>query len=889
MEQHPPQPPKWADRFLVWFCAPDLLEEVQGDLYESFEENVGLLGIERARKRYAIDVLRFFNYSTIKGHRKWAVENLYHLTMNNNLRFLLRRLAKQKLNTMLHILGLTLGLSVCILIGLFIQHELSYDKYHEKADRIYRVNQVWEEAGNKEVYYGAPAPLAPALREEIPGIEEVGVAYPLSDRIVEIGPQKRFKQDHIMMVDASLLNILDFEVLAGDGFQALRQPNQALLSQSTAEKFFGREDPIGKTFLLNNENTITVAGIIADLPENTHLPAKVLLSYFPTASWLVQNQDNWGLSFGASVFVTLEPGVDPQSLLAPIRQLYDRNLNDDSEEPEVGYAELQALDRIHMEPEIGGGGRWVKAINPKWLWFFGGISLIVLLLACINFINLSTAQALTRAREVGIRKAVGAGRGQLIGQFLNEAFLLIAISSLLALIITLVSLPYINDISGKNISAGMLWSVSGAGFFLLFLLFTGLLTGLYPAWLIARFKPAVAIKASFSRSDSRSNFLRKGLVVTQFTISAALLIGLLIMSRQMDYFHHKNMGFDKENIITVPMPGVKKNELFKKQLTQLSQVADVSFAMAAPVSDDTWTTIMHETDLTAPDRKAVRIIWADERYDDVYGLKLLAGRLTENKDTNTISESLPEEMRSPKVMVNERLVQTMGLGSPEEALGAQFQIGMNDWKVEVVGVVADFNISSLHEAIEPLIISPLEDYENNASIKLKAGEELPETLTRIENAWETLFPGRIYDFAFLEQTIEHYYESESRLYSLFKIFAGLAMFISCLGLWGLATFAAVQRTKEIGIRKVCGADVPSLIGLLSRDFLKLVAIALILAIPLAWYGMNNWLQNFSFRIDIRWTVFALSALLVIAIAFFTVGFQSLRAALANPVRALRNE
>ncbi|PHN05291.1 ABC transporter permease [Flavilitoribacter nigricans] len=809
--------------------------------------------------------------------------------IHNNFRFLLRRLGKQKLNTGLHILGLTLGLSVCILIGLFIQHELSFDQYHAQADRIYRVNQVWEESGERTVYYDAPAPLAAGLKAEIPGIEEVGAVYPLSEKIVEIDPHKRFKQAHILMVDASILNILDFQVLAGDGYRDLRQPNQALLTESTAAKFFGRESPIGKTFLLDNESTVTVAGIIADPPRNTHLPAEVLLSYFPTSPWLVRNQNNWGMSFGASVYVTLEAGVDPQTLHAPIRAMYDRNINDDNDDPEVAYAELQSLRRIHLEPEISGGGKWVKAMNPKWLWFFGGISLMVLLLACINFINLSTAQALTRAREVGIRKAIGAGRGQLIVQFLNEAFLLIGISSLLALAITRISLPIVNELTERQISMEILFSAAGLGAFALFFLLTGLLTGLYPAWLIARFKPAVAMKASFSRSDRRSDYLRKGLVVTQFTISATLLIGLLIMSRQMDYFHQKNLGFDQENIITVRMPDVKKNELFRKQLAGIPQIEDLSFAMAAPASDNSWTTLMHETDLQAKDRKQVRIIWADERYDDIYDLQLLAGRMTENKDTNTVSEQLPEGTQSLKVLVNERLIRTMGYASPEEALHQRFLIGMNGWEVDVVGVIADFNISSLHEAIEPLIISPLEKFQNEASIKLRPGEELPATLAAIESAWAGLFPDEMYDFAFLEQTIEQYYESESRLYGLFKIFAGLAMLISCLGLWGLATFAAVQRTKEIGIRKVCGADVTSLIALLSRDFLKLVLIALLLAIPLAWYGMDSWLQNFSFRISIGWTVFLVSGILVIAIAFFTVGFQSLKAALASPIRALRSE
>lgn len=889
MEEQKSKIPAWADRFLSWYCAPDLLEEVRGDLYESFARNLQEIGENRARRRFIWDVVRFFNFSTIQGNRKWKSDKIYFAMITHNLRFLLRRLFKQKLNTTLHITGLTIGLSVCLLIGLFIRHELSFDDYHQKAKRIYRVNQVWEDNGEKELYYGAPAPLVDVLRKEIPEIELVGVAYPLNEKIIEINPQKRFKQSRILMADAPLLDILDFKILKGNSHEALRNPNQALLTESLAEKFFGREDPIGKTFLYENELTVTVAGVIEDLPKNTHLPASMLLSYFPHEPWLLGNKNNWGMTFGASTFVVLKEGVDPASLHSSIRAIYDVHLNTDAEEPEIGYAELQALSQIHLNPEVDGGGKWVKAINPAWLWFFGGISLAVLLLACINFINLSTAEALTRAKEVGVRKAVGAGRGQLLRQFLGEAFLLIIFASILALVVAHSSLPYINNLIEKNISPAILASPGGLAILMLFILLVGFLTGIYPAWLIAKFQPAEAMKTSISSSDKKSNFLRKGLVVTQFTISGALLVALLIMSRQMDYFHQKNLGFDKENIITVPMPDVKKNEVFKTSLASISQIENISFAMAAPASNNTWTTVMHETNLNDPNRKEVRIIWADENYDDIYDLELLAGRFTENKDTNSISQNIPQAERFPRVIVNESLVKEMGFGAPEAALHQRFLIGHNDWKAEVVGVIADFNIASLHQAIQPLLISPQERFQSEASIKLKPGEGLPKTLASVKSSWEEIFPNHIYDFKFLEKTIERYYESESRLYGLFKIFASLAMLISCLGLWGLATFATTRRTKEIGIRKVFGASVSGLVALLSRDFLLLVGIALLIAIPIAWYSMNAWLQNFAFRIDIQWPVFVLSALLVVSIALITVSFQAIRAALANPIRSLRNE
>ncbi len=890
MENQPPHIPQWANRFLEWYCPPDLLEEIQGDLYENFQLNAREVGQGKARRRFVIEVLRFCNYSTIKGHlqNRRPIQIQVDMILHN-LRFIFRRLAKQKLHTTLHIVGLSMGLSVCLLIGLFINNELSFDQYHEKAAQIYRVNQVWEDQGEKAVEYSTPAPVPGALAAEIPEIELVGIAYPRSEEIIELPGKERFKQDYILMANTGLLNIFDFNIIKGNREQALEAPNQAILSRTTAEKFFGEEEPMGKTFLYKNEHTITVTGIMEDQPQNTHLPADILLSYFPQSEFIVANEDNWGMTFGASTYVLLKEGVKPESLHPIIRSLYDVHINNDAEDPEVGYAELQAVSQIHLDPNIAGGARWVQAINPVWLWFFGAICLLVLILACINFINLSTAQALTRAKEVGVRKTIGANRSQLINQFLGEAFVLIGTSSIVAILIAYSSVPLVNNLLEKGIDANYIFTPVPLLSFLVFILLVGFLTGIYPAWLTARFQPAIVIKSSASPSNKPSNFLRKALVVTQFTISGALLVALLIMSQQMNYFYHKNLGFDKENVITVSMPDVKKNNVFSTNIQQLPQVKAVSFAMAAPASGGNWTTVMHPTSLIDPSRKEVRIIWADEVYDDIYGLNLLAGRFTENQDTNYVTNTAETEIPRPQIVVNERLVQELGYGTPEEALGKRFLIGYNNWKPEIVGVISDFNISSLHAAIEPLIITPFSRYQGQASIKLAAGEGLASTLKSIKASWEQNFPEHIYEFHFLDKTLERLYETESRLYSLFKIFALLAILISCLGLWGLATFAALQRTKEIGIRKVLGASLSQLIVLLSKEFLLLVVIALFLAVPIAWYGMNKWLQNFAYSVDIQWWIFAISGITVILIAFLTVSFQSVKAALTNPVKSLRSE
>jgi len=889
MSQSYPDLPKWANRFLEWYCPNDLLEEIQGDLYESFEINTDQHGLKRAKQLFAWEVFRFFNYSTLKNHKFWILNQIHLAMISKHLQFIFRRLRKQKLHTALHVLGLTIGLTVCLLIGVFIFHELSYDGYHENAELTYRVNQVWEDEGEKSLDYSAPYPLPIAIREELPDVSLVGVAYPQSEKVIELEGEKRFKQSHILMADPGLLDIFDFNIIRGNAKEAMASPNKAILSQATAQKFFGSADPIGKTFIYNNKQTVEVAGLMKNPPNNTHLPASMLLSYFPQSKFILGNLENWSLTFGAATYVVLPEGVQPASIENSIRAMFDIHVNDEEENPEVAYAQLQALEDIHLQPEVDGGSKWVDAINPIWLWFFSGISLLVLVLACINFINLSTAQALTRAKEVGVRKAIGANRTQLVAQFLTEAFILIISSSVFAYLLAFNNISWINELLERNIDSGLLLSPITLFGFMGFLVITGFLTGIYPAWLISKFQPAQAIKASSNHSDRQSNFLRKALVVTQFTISGALLVALLIMSQQMSLFHNQLLGFEKENIITVGMPDVEKNEVFQRAIQQIPQIESMSFALAAPAGEDSWTTNMHLTDLNASDRQDVRIIWADEQYDDLYGLQLLSGRFTTNLDTVYTSLSLPKEERRPKVVVNEKLIESMQFGSPEEALGKRFVIGINEWKVEIVGVMADFNISSLHEAIEPLIISPFENYQWEASIKLQAGQDIPSTLASIKSEWEEIFPKHIYDFDFLDETIERYYEGEGRLYGLFKIFAFLALLISCLGLWGLATFAAVQRTKEIGIRKVLGASLGQLIVLLSRDFIRLIGISLVVAIPLAWYGMNKWLQNFAYSVDMKWWFFGLSALIVLSIALFTISFQSIRTARLNPISSLRNE
>ena len=808
--------------------------------------------------------------------------------LTKNFLFIIRRLIRQKKYTLLNLLGLTLGLATCLVIGLFLSYELSFDNYHQKADRIYRINEVKTAPSYGIKYkYAAPAPLADALRQEVSGIEAVASVFPQEAQTIEVKAGKLFKQEGILLAEADILNVFDFQMIEGDAQQALGQPWQTILTESTAEKFFGEENPIGKTLIYDGSKTLTVAGIMKDLPNHTHLRASMLISYLVTPEYMGFNLNQWTFTFGDSTYLALEENITPEVLKAPIQAVYDKYVNTNPESLEKARGELQPLSKIHLEPKYAGGGQWVQAINPRWLWFFAAVGFIVLLLAAINFVNLSTAQALTRAKEVAIRKTIGAARTHLMMQFVMEAFLLVTIASILAILTAGSSLGYLNQSLVKSISLESLLHPLGIGIFIFGIVITALLTGIYPAWLISKFKPVIALKGQWTSTGKNSNFLSKALVTLQFTISGTMLIALFFIAQQLTLFYNQSMGFDRDNIILVKAPDAAKYDVLATELSQLNAVKHLSF-MSTPPSG-----IRHNrTDMFLaedPSPHLVNMVFGDDAYPDLFDFQLAAGRYFEARDTTAGLLSLPRDQRFPKAIVNERLIKTLGLGTPEEAVGKRFKIDWNSWQPEIVGVVQNFATSSLHEAVEPIVIFQQNGFYDSACIKIKANSNMPQTLSNIQAAWQKAFPHQFYDYEFLDDRLASHYESESQLFGFFKLFAGIAILISCLGLWGLATHAAVQRTKEIGIRKVLGASVSGIVQLMSKDFLKLVGLSVLFSVPLAWYFTDQWLEGFAYRIEMQWWVFTLASLLVLLLAFLTVSMESVKAALANPLDCMREE
>src|SRR5688572_24923851 len=583
-----------------------------------------------------------------------------------NLQLTLRRFGRQKLNTVLHVIGLTLSMSVCLLIGLFISNELNFDRHHFNVKNTYRINSQWTNVEKKSFHFSTPMPMAEALRSEIPGLKKVAQVHPMFPSIVEINMEKRFMEDRILLAEPEYLDIFKIEILKGAGKEALRIPFQSFLTETTAEKLFGEKDPIGQTFKLNNKHIITVAGIIEDFRGNTHLPASMLLSYFRNDEFLGTDPNTWTNVSGTCTFVVVPDNIYTASIDSRLKSIADKHINGDPNLPKNFRHDLvmQPLEKIHFESKWGGGGPWIKAVNTMWLWFFGCVGLAVLLLACINFVNLSSAQALARAKEVGVRKTMGAGVRQLISQFRSEAWLLAIVSGILAILITYVCLPGLNNLADKKISfeimqsAGLLVALA-VGIFL-----TGILAGLYPAWLIARFNAVNSLKSGFTAGSRRSSALRKVLVLTQFTISISLLIALTVISQQVNFFRTRDLGFNKDNIVNVELRTAEKLGVFAAELKRIPQVKDFSFATATPSNEGHWGSIMSLTNGDDPARQEVTLIMGDDHFSPMYGLRLLSGRLPAPHDTNFLSQSIPPEKQISKVLVNEKLIEALGFGTP---------------------------------------------------------------------------------------------------------------------------------------------------------------------------------------------------------------------------------
>jgi putative ABC transport system permease protein len=794
--------------------------------------------------------------------------------LKNYLIVAIRNLRKYRVYSFINIFGLAVGIACCLFIFLFIQNELNYDHFHADGNRIYRLLRGSPDEGESRGTPATSGPYAPSLLNDFPGdIQETVRVMHLGSGVLITIEDQTFMEKNSMLADSNFFQFFSFPLEVGDPKTVLSDPNSIVLSRAAARKYFGNADPIGKLLNFDGDGLFRVTGIMAPFPGNSHINPDMLV---PVA--LVKNQawfnEWWNNSM--ATYVKLAPQTDPQQLKARLPDFMDKYMGEDFQKIGQPTAlKLQPLANIYFDNET----QWDNAAHgdKKVVYIFTAVALFILVIACINFMNLSTARSMGRAKEVGLRKVMGAYKVHLVSQFLSESIVLSCISLVLALGLVAALLPAFNALVEKDLpipygALGMVVLLLGIA------LLVGLFAGSYPAFFLSSFQPVTVLKGRFKASP-QSAWLRKGLVVLQFSISIMLIIGTFIIIKQMEFTRQKKLGYDKEHVVLVRINnnGIYQNrERFKTMLRQEPDIADVSAMSGEPGG-------FHDNfSVDVQGRKEeewkFRTVFTDFDYIQTLGMQLVAGRnFSREFGTDTTQAAI----------VNETAVRRLGWTN-EEALGKNITITMREnTPRRIVGVVQDFHYSSLKEKIEPVVIVPAQD-NRVLAVKIKPGD-LPQTIRKIENAWLTVAPQYPFEYTFLDQVYDELYKSEQKQMAVFSVFAGVAICIACLGLFGLAAFTAEQRTKEIGVRKVLGADVAGIVLLLSKDFVKLVLIALLIASPLAWYAMNKWLEDFTYRITIQPGTFILAGICAIIIALLTVSYHAIKTAYTNPVKTLRSE
>ncbi len=862
------KPPSLATRFLRWYCHPDLLDEVEGDLYELFRRRVETQGLGRAKLRYWLNVLMFLHPNYIRKRKPTYSSNPTAM-FRNYFKIATRNLVKHKFYAIINVLGLAIGMTCCLLIFLYVQHELSYDTFHTKADRIYRlVTDIKTPTETMNIGVAA-APMSAYMKADFPEVADM-VRLDDAGLLIQRGEQT-FQEDKSIFVDSTFFRVFDFPLRQGNPNTALVSPFSIVLTEDAAKRYFGDEDPMGQRLRMEGEYDLTVTGVMPNVPENSNFTFDVLLSLSTRLEKLYPERAEQWDNFGYESYVLLSEQANPLELESKLPGFLAQHMDDYIEEyslfleplPDVYFSERGA-------PQTG------SLTNIK---IFSVIATFILLIACINFMNLATARATERAKEVGVRKVVGAMRWQLIGQFLCESLLLSILAFIIALLASELLLSAFNQLAGKTVASSIFQNLYYLPLFGGVALAVGLLAGLYPALVLSGFKSVAILKGRFS-SSQRGVWLRRTLVVAQFAISIMLMVGTAVVYTQLDYMRNQTLGFKKDQMLVIDFrfdgEVQQKIETFKQQLGNNPKVQSVSASSSVPGEGNNGA--FSEIENPAGDMQAsnVNLFYVDHDFLNQYQMPLAAGRAF-SRDFATDTAAL---------IVNEALVRSYGYASPEDIIGKRFA----QWGVEgdIIGVVKDYHFRSLQQAIEPMTIRLEPKRVRFLSLNI-AADDMPRTVAALEQQWQTLAPQRPFNYFFLDESFNQQYRAEVRFGELFVYFAGLAIFIACLGLLGLISYTIVQRTQEIGIRKVLGASESSIVRLLSKDFLALVLVAFVVAVPVAWYALDQWLADFAYRVAMPWWIFALAGLLATLIAMLTVSFQSVRAATANPVDSLRSE
>ena len=785
----------------------------------------------------------------------------------NYLKIAFRNIIRHKAYSTINILGLAIGMACSILILLWVQNELSYDRFHVNADEVYRITC---NAGEFKAAVN-PAGMPAGLKAQIPAVKNFVRLSEPSTNLFEVGNRK-FEEKRVFYADSTFLQVFSFPLVKGNAKTALQRIDGVLITEDMAKKYFGQEEAMGKTLRKDNGNNVTVTGILANVPSNSHLQFDFILPMASIAQTNYDLKNNVWDNFNFYTYIQLDKSFVPSAsslagLNSQMNQIYKKRVST----IKVDF-HLQPLASIHLhsnlQVDLTGHG------NIQYVNIFFIVAIFILVVACINFMNLATARSARRAKEVGLRKVVGAGRGQLIRQFLGESLLITFFALLISLGLVLSFLPVFNNISEKDLSVNfsdgkLLLSLLGMA------VVTGLISGSYPALFLSGFLPVKVLKGDM-KSMGGNLLFRNGLVVTQFIVSIVLLVGTVVVYKQLKFIREKNLGFDKENLLYMNMTGDmwNKQQALKSELQRNTLTGAFTIISDLPTNLTSGTVNIHWEGKDPKSQVVFPSMYVSEDFINVFQMKILNGR--------SFSKSFKGD--SSNYIVNEKALQVMGM-NVSNAVGKP--LSFQDSKGTIIGVVKDFNFKPIQQPIEPLVLC-LNRYGGTVVVRTHPGST-EATIKALEKISRQLNPAYPFSYNFLDKDLANLYRGEQRLGMLFNIFAVLAIFISCMGLYGLSAFMAEQRTKEIGVRKVLGASVFNIVFLLSTNFTRLILISMAIAIPLSWFAINNWLEGFAYRIHVSWIIFLVASLTALLIAWATVSYESIKAAISNPVKSLRRE
>ncbi|RAV30635.1 ABC transporter permease [Sinomicrobium soli] len=794
--------------------------------------------------------------------------------IRNYFKIAFRNLWRHRSFAMLNIGGLAIGMTAGFLIFLYVSFELEYDDFHTKGNRIYRVITDVKTPTETMTVSNTSWAFAPHLEREFPEIESA-VRINYLSMLVQHG-EKKYNEDQSFAADSAFFKIFDFKLLKGNKNTCLQAPFSLVLSETAAQKYFGDQDPMGKTLKILEEGyPVRITGIMEDIPENSHIKGNMVLSMTTFTQSIDKDDDpdnEWG-NFVPSAYVLLRKGTIASALEKKFSGFIDKKVGQSLSIDQMSYSLfLEPLDKIHLWSDRGSNDKG----NINNIYVFSVIAVFILLIACINFVNLTTARSVERAREVGIRKVIGAKRSQLVMQFVGESLIISILAFFITLVSTRLSLPYFNQLAGKNMDTHFTFSVSHIFTLLCVALFIGILSGIYPAFILSAYRASRVLKGKFSGS-SRGILLRKGLVISQFVIAIGLIIGTIVVHHQMHFMQSRDIGFNKNQVLVMNTGVNHAQKAFKQNLESIPGIASVSLTSAFPGWSNNIAYSQIENNNGDFQKANIGIYFVDFKFIRQFELKIIAGRPFSEKFATDTTQA---------IILNEKAVKSLGYNKPENVIGKRFE----QWgrEGEVIGVIKDFNFTSLQNEISPLSLR-IEPSRTNFMAALINSEDIPATIKKIEDKWDVFLPQKPFTYFFLDEYFDRQYRSEIRFGRLFLSFSILAIFISCLGLLGLVSYSTLQRKREIGIRKVVGASVTGIVNLLSLQFVKLVAIAFLIASPLIGLVMHYWLNNFAYRISMEWWVFAAGGIIALFIALVTVSFQAVKAAMANPVKSLKTE